>query len=256
MSATAVLALYGLWRFWPSPPPATGLAPRTAKFSYFGWRLTLTRDQQFFVMAALAGVIGAMFHALRSLSTYIGTRYLFRSWLAYYAVLPLLGALLATIVYVVLRAGLLPGGTASSQPDPYGIAAISALVGLFSAETAKKLQAVFVAIFGETQPESEHFTAGSTETEPGRRPATEIAAPAITGFKPRKGQAGTSVVISGDNLTMVKGVAFTGADAPQFKVDSAKSLTVTVPSGAVTGPITLRTDQDRVSSGEDFTVTG
>jgi hypothetical protein len=241
MSAAAVLALYGLWRFWPTPPPATGLAPRTARFSYFGWRVLLTRDQQFFVVVALAGAIGAMLHGLRSLATYVGERYLFRSWIIYYALLPLVGALLATIVYVVLRAGLLPGSTASSQPDPYGITAIAALVGLFSAQAAEKLKAVFETMF--------------TKTEPGSQSVTDIALPAIKGFKPGKGPAGTPVVISGDNLTSVTGVAFTGADAPRFQIDSAKSLTVSVPNGATSGPITLHSGADRVSSGKDFTVT-
>jgi IPT/TIG domain len=241
MSAVAVFALYGLWRFWPAPPPATGSAAATAKFSYFGWRLSLTRDQQFFVVVALAGAIGAMLHGLRSLGTYVGERYLFRSWILYYALLPLVGALLATIVYVVLRAGLLPGGTTSSQPDPYGIAAIAALVGLFSAQAAEKLKDVFETLF--------------TKTEPGSQSVADIARPVITAFKPRKGPAGTPVVISGDNLTSVTGVAFAGADAQQFKPDSANRLTVSVPRGAATGPITLRSGEDRVTSGKDFTVT-
>jgi hypothetical protein len=35
-AAVSLFALYGLWRFWPAPPPATGSAPLTAKFSYLG----------------------------------------------------------------------------------------------------------------------------------------------------------------------------------------------------------------------------
>lgn len=65
LAVVSLLALYGLWRFWPAPPPVTGSAPATAKFSYFNWRLSLTRDQQFFVVAAFAGAIGAMLHGLR-----------------------------------------------------------------------------------------------------------------------------------------------------------------------------------------------
>jgi len=109
LAAIALFALYGLWAFWPASPPPTGAAPPTAKFSYFNWQLSLTRDQQFFVIVALAGVIGAMLHGLRSLSRYIGERYLFRSWIPYYILLPLVGAILATIVYVVLRPGSCPG---------------------------------------------------------------------------------------------------------------------------------------------------
>jgi hypothetical protein len=239
MAVIALLALFGLWRFWPPALPAKGAS--TAKFSYFGWRVALTTDQQFFVTAALAGVVGAMLHGLRSLSAYVGERYLFRSWIPYYVLLPLVGALIATIVYLVLRAGLLPGATESSQPNPYGIAAISALVGMFSAQAAEKLKAVFETLF--------------TKAGPGTEPLTDVALPIISGFNPERGPAGTPVTISGDNLTSVTGVAFTGAEAPRFRIESENSITVYVPDGATTGPITLRAGQEQAASDEDFTVT-
>lgn len=241
MAAVAVLALYGLWRFWPAPPPATGHAPETGAFSYFSWHLTLTRDQQFFAVVALAGVIGSMLHGLRSLSTYIGERYLFRSWIPYYLLLPLIGGLLSTIVYLVLRAGLLPGATGNSQPDPYGVTAIGALVGLFSAQTAEKLKAVFETLF--------------TKTEPGSQSVTDIAMPVISGFQPQSGPAGQVVVITGSDLTSVTGVAFSGTNAPLFRANSGRQLTVAVPEGAATGPITLQAGQGCVVSDSDFTVT-
>lgn len=241
LAGVALLALYGLWRFFPAPPPVTGSAPATATFRYFSWRLSLTRDQQFFVLAAFAGAIGAMLHGLRSLSTYIGERYLYRSWIAYYALLPIVGSLLATIVYLVLRAGLLPGGTNSSQPDPYGIAAIGALVGLFSAQAAEKLKAVFETLF--------------TKAESGGESVTDVGKPTITGFDPPHGSAGSSVVISGNNLKSVTGVTFTGADALQFNIDSENRLAVSVPKGATTGPITLHVGQDHVVSDMNFTIT-
>jgi hypothetical protein len=237
----ALLALYGLWSFWPAALPLTGHPPATATFSYFGWHRTLTRDQQFFVVAAQAGVIGSMLHGLRSLSRYVGERYLFRSWIAYYVLLPFVGALISTIVYLVLRAGFLPGAGVSSQPDPYGVAAIGALVGLFSAQAAGKLQAVFETLF--------------TKAETGSEPITAVAMPAITSFRPSSGAVGTPVVIRGSNLMSVTGVEFTGAAAPQFEPVSESELTVSVPEGATTGTITLHADQERVTSRQDFTVT-
>jgi hypothetical protein len=241
MAAVALFALYALWRFWPAPPPATGHAPATATFSYLSWQVSLTRDQQFFVVVALAGAIGAMLHGLRSLSTYIGERYLFRSWIPYYALLPLVGALIATIVYLVIRAGLLPGGASGAQPDPYGITAIGALVGLFSAQAAEKLKAVFETLF--------------TKAETGNQAITDATVPAITGLRPSRGKAGTSIVISGENLTSVTGVEFTNASSQKPKTVSETELTVSVPKGAATGPITLHAGQEHVTSAEKFTVT-
>lgn len=253
MASTSLLALYGLWKFWPAPPPATGSAPAIAKFSYFGWHLTLTQAQQSFVVVALAGVIGAMLHGLRSLSFYVGERYLFRSWIAYYILLPIVGGLLATVVYLVLRAGLLPGQTSSSQPNPYGITAIAALVGMFSAQAAEKLKAVFEILFTKVQPGSQSAADATSPTS--SESAADATSPTITGLDPPQGPVGTPVAISGDNLSSVTGVAFTGAEAPGFEIHSASQLTVSVPDGATTGPVTLRVGQLQVPSDGNFTVT-
>jgi hypothetical protein len=70
----------------------------------------------------------------------------------------------------------LPGATTSSQADPYGITAVAALVGMFSAQAAEKLKAVFGTIF--------------TKAETGSQSLTEIAMPSITGFDPSKARQG------------------------------------------------------------------
>ena len=152
-----------------------------------------------------------------------------------------MGALISTLVYLVLRAGLLPGGSSASQPDPYGIAAIGALVGLFSAQAAEKLKAVFETLF--------------TKAETGNQSITEATKPVIAQFSPDHGPVGTTVVISGDHLTAVTSVEFTGAAALQVTPTSASQITVSVPADATTGPITLHADQERVTSSQDFTVT-
>jgi hypothetical protein len=240
VAGTALLSPYSLWRFWPAPPPATGSAPPTAAFSYFGWHLSLSQSQQFFLVVAFAGAMGAMLHGLRSLSTYIGEQYLFRSWIAYYVLLPIVGGLLATVVYLVLRAGLLPGEASSSQPDPYGVAAIGALVGMFSAQAAEKLKAVFETLFTQAQTGSQALIGGKL--------------PTISGFDPAQGPPGTWVVISGSNLKSVTAVAFTGAGASQFNAESENSIRAKVPDGAKTGPVTLRVGQRQVTSSQTFTV--
>ena len=244
LAGASLLALYSLWRFWPAAPSAAGISPATARFSYFGWHLSLPGYQQFFVIAAIAGALGGLLHSLRSLSSYVGERYLFRSWLLYYALLPVVGAILATLVYVLLRAGLLPGETASSQPNPYGIAAIAGLVGLFSGQAAEKLEAVFDLIFTKTGDVFESV-----------RSLPEIALPAITGLDPGQGGPGTPVTISGNDLASVTGVMFGGADAASFTINSSRQVTAVVPAGAVTGAITLRAGQHEVTSEREFTVT-
>jgi hypothetical protein len=112
---------------------------------------------------------------------------------------------------------------------------------LFSAQAAEKLKAVFETLF--------------TKVESGSQSIADIAMPAITGIDPPQGPVGSSVVISGSNLKSVTGVEFTGAAATQFTKNSESRLTVRVPDGATTGPITLRVGQEHVESSTNFTVT-
>ena len=64
-------------------------------------------------------------------------------------------------------------------------------------------------------------------------------APTISGFSPASGPAGTSVVLTGSNFAGATGVTFNGTAAPGFVVNSSTQLTVPVPAGATTGPITV-----------------
>jgi hypothetical protein len=243
--AAVAWSLYSLWYFWPHTPAAT------ERFVYFGWHLRLTSDQQFFLTVSLAGALGGLLHSLRSLSTYVGERYLFRSWLLYYLALPLVGAVLATIAYIVLRAGLLPGGASNSQPDPYGIAGISALVGLFSAQTVEKLQAVFSTLFANAPQNADSLSDLEPSSGDPGDPATQ---PVVTAVAPSSGPAGTEVTVSGSNFDDVTGVAFAGVDAAAFEVTSPGQLTAVVPPAATTGPITL-TGPAPLTTPQEFTVT-
>jgi uncharacterized protein (TIGR03437 family) len=61
----------------------------------------------------------------------------------------------------------------------------------------------------------------------------------ITSFNPTSGSAGTAVAITGRGFTNVSSVKFTNNLAATFTVNSDTQITATVPSGAVTGPITI-----------------
>ena len=82
---------------------------------------------------------------------------------------------------------------------------------------------------------------------------TVVAGPAITSFTPTSGDVGTSVTITGTNLTGVTGVKFNGITAV-FTTSTATSVTATVPSGATTGKITVTTSGGTATSTTDFTV--
>ncbi|MDB5271001.1 MAG: hypothetical protein JWP58_4041, partial [Hymenobacter sp.] len=66
-----------------------------------------------------------------------------------------------------------------------------------------------------------------------------VQTPIITSFTPTSGPVGTVVVLTGNYFTGATQVTFNGTVAPVYTVNSATQLTVTVPTGATTGPISV-----------------
>jgi hypothetical protein len=84
---------------------------------------------------------------------------------------------------------------------------------------------------------------------------TVIPAPVVTSFTPNYGRPGTMVVITGNNFTGATAVIFSnGAVAPIFTVDSNTQITVIVPVGAITGPISVTGAGGTGTSANVFTV--
>jgi hypothetical protein len=79
--------------------------------------------------------------------------------------------------------------------------------------------------------------------------------PTISSFTPGSGPVGTVVTITGTNLTGATDVSFNGTAATAFTVNSATSITATVPVGATTGLISVTTPGGTANSGSNFTVT-
>jgi hypothetical protein len=155
--ALAALALYGVWVFWPSENPAgRGLLP-SKRIEFFGWHRRLSRESLFFVMVAFAGALGGMVHATRSLAVYLGNRELKWSWAPFYILKPVLGAILATVLYFTLRAGLFSPSTSTDAASPYGFAAIGALAGLFSDQAVEKLRKIAEEVFDKPPPQKDHY---------------------------------------------------------------------------------------------------
>jgi hypothetical protein len=89
-------------------------------------------------------------------------------------------------------------------------------------------------------------TPGGSATSSGS--FTFFPPPSITPFAPGSGPVGTTVTITGTNLAGATSVYFDGA-AASFTVNSATSITATVPSGATTGQIWLTTPGGTATSG-------
>jgi hypothetical protein len=105
------------------------------------------------LMVMLLGALGGTLHFLGSLVKYVGNRQFKRSWILYYVSLPINGAILAPIMYMLLRVGILSpsnaaaGGSSIANLNLIAICAFAALTGLFSKVASAKLSEVFQNLF-------------------------------------------------------------------------------------------------------------
>ena len=79
--------------------------------------------------------------------------------------------------------------------------------------------------------------------------------PQLKTFTPKKGPAGTQVLIGGISLSQTTQITFDGVAANAFTVDSDSQVTVTVPVGATTGKIAITTAGGTATSAAAFKVT-
>jgi len=79
--------------------------------------------------------------------------------------------------------------------------------------------------------------------------------PQFKSFRPVKGPVGTQVQITGVSLMQTTAVSFNGVAASEFTVDSGKKVTVTVPTDATTGTISITTAGGTATSVKSFKVT-
>ena len=80
-------------------------------------------------------------------------------------------------------------------------------------------------------------------------------APVPSALTPGTGAVGASVTIFGAHFLGTNSVTFYGGVPAPFTVESDSFLTVTVPSGAVTGPITISNSNGSTTSRRQFVVT-
>lgn len=137
-------------------PAATSPAPATKPTSSGQDRMEKpgkVTEQAVLWMVILLGGLGGFLHLASSMSNYVGSRQLRRSWMVYYILIPFQGAALAPLVYLLLRVGVLnpanPGdsGRPMESLNLMGIYAFAALTGLFSKRAIEMLANVFDTIF-------------------------------------------------------------------------------------------------------------
>jgi hypothetical protein len=186
----ALVLVYAAMAFWPPTLPLssdpTAVPPATTT-TFFGQTVTIAREQNLLLLVAVLGSLGAMAYVLRSFYMYVGQRRLRWSWVASYFTTPFLGAVMATIVYILLRAGLV-GGSGTQEGNIWGFAAVATLVGLFNVQAASKLKDIFEVIFATREEDARDVrdkldapasSAGASDGLPAAGSAAAGATPAL-----------------------------------------------------------------------------
>ncbi len=157
----AVLTFYVLIATWPVVDAADPTGSRFEDPHVFGfYKLRASADSRLFITIVTAGALGSLVHCITSFADYVGDRSLKQSWVWYLILRTPIGVALALLVYLVLRGGLiaptLPQGGANGHTatilNPYGLAAVAAMAGMFSKQATDKLAEIFDSLFHTTKP--------------------------------------------------------------------------------------------------------
>jgi hypothetical protein len=233
--AITFLAAYTLIKLWPTGE--TGSTGSQSTTSWLWWQGNLGNETRLFVIVVSAGGLGGLAHAVRSLYWYVGNRNFRSSWILMYLCLPATGAGIALLTYLLLRGGFTTSAGDSTTVNPYGVAAISALAGLFAREAIEKLKTVFTTLLS-----------------PAEKGKDSLYAATIDSFVPAEGSVGDQITIHGIGLSAVSQVTFAAGITVAAKAKSDSAIEVTIPEGAETGPITLTGPSGIVTTADQFVV--
>ena len=104
-------------------------------------------DERLLLLVIIAGMLGSFVHGATSLADYIGNDCFNRKWTWFYLLRPVIGMALALVFYFVIRGGFLTTNVGATDINPYGVAALAGLVGMFSKQATDKLSEVFGTLF-------------------------------------------------------------------------------------------------------------
>jgi hypothetical protein len=220
------ILIYLLFKIFPPQPwfPPDWRAVQMV-FIFNKWNLWTTLEERLILLVVVAGALGSYIHSATSYADFRGNRQFGPSWLLWYILRPFIGVSLALVVYFAIRGGLLSvvlnGGEANdaTKINPFGIAAISGLTGMFSKQAADKLAEVFSTLF-----KSQGDNSRKDSLTPG---------PTITGIVPTEGPvAGANrLTISGTGFAVGAKVFIGGKPATNIEIVNDTTIRVDVPAG-------------------------
>jgi hypothetical protein len=141
-----LLFSYLLIEFWPVPR-SNGSGWESTETLWIVGPVPVIDEIRLLLLVILAAGVGSYIHAATSFATYVGNKSFVVSWTWWYVLRPFIGMALALVFYFVIRGGLLSVQSNAADFNPYGIAAVAGLVGIFSKQATDKLEEVFTNLF-------------------------------------------------------------------------------------------------------------
>jgi hypothetical protein len=144
-----------------------------ASWRVWGVDHSITLELRLILLVLAVGGFAACIAGMKSFADYVGEDKLSSKWYWFYYAEPFVGAGLAFVFYLVMRGGLMTGTNADIKAvNPYGFAAVAALVGMFSDAAFRKLNEVFDTLFQARDTRSDKLTDFAITTPPALPPAT------------------------------------------------------------------------------------
>jgi hypothetical protein len=106
-----------------------------------------TFDERLLLLVIIVGMLGAFVHGATSLADYLGNNAFNKNWTWFYLLRPAIGMALALVFYFAIRGGFLSTTGGAKDINPYGIAALAGMVGMFSKQATDKLSEIFSTVF-------------------------------------------------------------------------------------------------------------
>lgn len=206
---------YGLLLVWPNVTAKDGSAPLK---DFLG--IKPTREVLLILLAMIMGGLGTLLHVAGSFVMFVGNRELGRSWAFWYLLYPCIGMMLAVVLFFVLAAGFLTINNGGEVINPHGVAALSALAGMFAKPATEKLREVFETIFSVRKPNQSKDKLGSTIPK---------ALPVIESVQPPEIRKGVdkSIRIMGRNFVLGSKLVINGQEREaQFNSDHELASTL------------------------------
>ncbi len=166
----------------PATTPRTN--PKTGELEIipmklFGQCVQTTFDERLLLLVIVVGMIGAFVHGATSLADYLGNNAFNKNWTWFYLLRPAIGMALALVFYFAIRGGFLSTTGGAKDINPYGIAALAGMVGMFSKQATDKLGEIFSTLFrsapGQGDDQRKDSLDGTTAASFKLDPATVVA---------------------------------------------------------------------------------